>query len=114
MDSAERRQPRIETDALVDVAGTDVLLYHHIHNLSLGGLCIQSPTTEPVGTRVSLSINFPDLHTTLDVEGEVVWANNEHPCDMGIKFVNLTGPDKQVLRSYLQLRQQQRESSSRR
>jgi uncharacterized protein (TIGR02266 family) len=111
MGDNHRQQPRIETDALVDVTATDVLLYHHIENLSLGGLCIQSPIVEPVGTRVSLSINFPDLHRTLDVEGEVVWANADHPCDMGIKFVNLKDGDKELLKQYLELRRRTRETT---
>lgn len=107
----ERRETRIETDALVDVTASDVLLYHHIENLSLGGLSIQSPTVEPLGTKVNLSINFPDLHRTLDLEGEVVWANAEHPCDMGIKFINLSESDKAVLRHYLELRRRARETT---
>lgn len=107
----ERRQPRIETDALVDVTASDVMLYHHIENLSLGGMCIQSPNVEPLGTRITLSINFPDLHRTLDIEGEVVWANAEHPCDMGIKFVDPTDRDKALLKSYLELRRKLRETA---
>src|SRR5438552_3226210 len=55
-----RRYPRFVVDALVDVTASEVLLYHRIQNISLGGICIQSPTAEEVGSRVELVLNVPD------------------------------------------------------
>ena len=79
-----RSQPkRIQTDVIVDYRGTHVVLFHKVRNLSIGGICIESPSVEPVGKRVSLSLNFPELNKALEVEGEVVWANEEAPSDMG-------------------------------
>ena len=37
-----RKHPRIKTDAVVDYTGSEVLLYHKIENISLGGICIQA------------------------------------------------------------------------
>lgn len=99
----QRKSPRIQTDAIVDYMGTDVLLYHKIQNISLGGICIQSPTIEDVGVEVELSINFPDLNETIETKGVVVWANNEPPKDMGIRFETLTEKQKEILRKYLEL-----------
>ena len=99
-----RKHPRIETDALLDFTGTNVLLYHRIENISLGGINIQAAEIEDVGTIVDLSINFPDLNETIDIKGEVVWANYDTPRDMGIKFIDLTSQDKAILKRYIEKR----------
>jgi len=98
----KRKHVRLETDALVDYTGSEVLLFHKIENISLGGLSIRAPTVEDMGTRVFITINFPDLNETIEVEGEVVWATHEDPKDMGIKFLGLMESDKEVLRRYIQ------------
>ena len=53
MTEADRRArefPRYEVSAYVDYTGTEVLLYHRIQNISLGGVCIQTPSIEEVGS----------------------------------------------------------------
>ena len=98
---SNREHVRIDTDALVDYTGTEVLLFHKIENLSLGGLSIFSATVEPEGTHVFLNINFPDLKETVEIEGVVVWSRNQEPKEMGIKFINLTSLDEEVLSRYI-------------
>jgi uncharacterized protein (TIGR02266 family) len=100
--SEKRKHPRFEVTAYVDYSGTEVLLYHSIENISLGGICIQSASIEDVGTVVDLLINFPDLDATIAVQGEVVWANREPPMDMGIRYLDLDGERKDTLRKYIQ------------
>jgi uncharacterized protein (TIGR02266 family) len=102
--TAERRArefPRYEVSAYVDYTGSEVLLYHRIQNISLGGICISSPSIEEVGTTVDLVINFPELGTSLSVRGEVAWANREPPMDMGIRFVELDEEKRETLRQYI-------------
>jgi uncharacterized protein (TIGR02266 family) len=99
--SEERAYPRYEVDAYVDVTGTEVLLYHQIQNISLGGICIQTPTLESRGTMVDVVINFPDLGKVVRLHGEVVWANHEPPQDMGIRWVGMTEEQKALLREFL-------------
>jgi len=107
MDDDKRRDsPRIKADVVVDYTGTEVLLYHHVENISLGGLCIQAPSVEPVGINVSLTLNFADLNVTIDIEGEVVWANEDPPRDMGIRFIGLNEENKDIIRQYIDLRSQ--------
>jgi uncharacterized protein (TIGR02266 family) len=96
-----RAFPRYELDARVDYTGTEVLLSHRITNISLGGICIETPAVEEIGTEVDLVINFPDLKTRLNAKGEVVWSNREPPADMGIRFVALDDLQRDVLRRYL-------------
>jgi uncharacterized protein (TIGR02266 family) len=98
-----RQFPRYEVNAYVDFTGNEVLLYHRIQNISLGGICIQSSGVEDVGTIVDLVINFPELNTSLSVKGEVVWANRETPMDMGIRYVDLDNERKELLRKYINL-----------
>jgi Tfp pilus assembly protein PilZ len=96
-----REYPRFEVKAYVDYAGTDVLLYHGIQNVSLGGICIHNPSVEAVGTIVNVVVNFPDLGKQLALTGEVVWANHEEPQDMGIRWIDLTDADRGALKEYL-------------
>jgi uncharacterized protein (TIGR02266 family) len=96
-----REHPRYEVSAYVDYTGSEVLLYHRIQNISLGGICISSPSIEEVGTTVDLVINFPELGTSLNLRGEVVWANRDPPMDMGIRFVDIEDAKRETLRQYI-------------
>ncbi len=100
----QRRSPRIQTNALVDVAGTDVLLFHRIRDISMGGICIECPTLEEVGTEVDLCINFPDLDEVIETRGVVVWAHEEPWRGMAIRFAELSEEHRSILRRYLGLR----------
>lgn len=106
MSSADGRQrafPRFEVNAYVDYTGQEVLLFHKIQNISLGGVCIQSAGVEEVGTTVDLVLNFPDLDASIALKGEVVWVNREPPTDMGIRYLDLDDDRKDTLRKYLGL-----------
>ena len=96
-----REFPRYEVNAYVDFTGTEVLLYHRIQNISLGGICISSPSIEEVGTIVDLVINFPELGSSLALRGEVVWANRDPPMDMGIRYVDMDEAKRETLRQYI-------------
>ncbi len=96
-----RKYPRYEVNAYVDYTGSEVLLYHKVQNISLGGICIQSPTVEDLGTMVDLVINFPELDTSIAVKGEVVWTNREPPQDMGIRYLGLDDRRLETLRKYI-------------
>jgi uncharacterized protein (TIGR02266 family) len=98
-----REYPRYELNAYVDYTGSEVLLYHRIQNISLGGVCIQSSGVEEVGSTVDLVINFPDLSSSLSLRGEVVWVNREPPMDMGIRYVDLDQERRETLRKYIGL-----------
>jgi uncharacterized protein (TIGR02266 family) len=104
-ESAElpREFPRYEVNAYVDYTGNEVLLYHRVQNISLGGICIQSNGVEDVGTIVDLVINFPELQASISVKGEVVWVNRDAPQDMGIRYIDLDNERKDTLRKYIAL-----------
>jgi uncharacterized protein (TIGR02266 family) len=98
-----REFPRFEVNAYVDFTGNEVLLFHRIQNISLGGVCIQTVGIEEIGTVVDLVLNFPDLDASIGVKGQVVWANREDPMDMGIRFIDLDEDRKDTLRKYINL-----------
>src|SRR5436190_20216323 len=89
-----REFPRFEVNAYVDYTGNEVLLYHRVQNISLGGICIQSNGVEDVGTVVDIVINFPDLDASVALRGEVVWVNRDPPMDMGIRYIDLDNERK--------------------
>lgn len=98
-----REFPRYEVNAYVDYTGNEVLLFHRIQNISLGGVCIQTSGVEEVGTVVDLVLNFPDLDASIAIRGEVVWANRDAPMDMGIRYIELDEERKDTLRKYINL-----------
>lgn len=101
VDRRTREFPRYEVSAYVDYTGSEVLLYHRIQNISLGGICIQTPSIEEVGSVVDLVINFPELGTSLSLRGEVAWANREEPMDMGIRYVEMDETRRETLKQYI-------------
>ena len=98
-----REFPRYEVNAYIDYTGNEVLLFHRIQNISLGGVCIQTSGVEEVGTVVDLVLNFPDLDASIAVRGEVVWANRDPPMDMGIRYVELDAERRDMLRKYISM-----------
>ncbi len=101
---AENRvHPRYEVDAYVDIVADDVQLYHRIQNLSLGGICLQTPIVQEVGSTVDVLLNFPDLGKQIAIQGQVVWANREPPQDVGIRWVNLDAERRGLLEQYISM-----------
>ena len=98
-----RAYPRYEIDAYVDVTGPEVLLYHRIQNISLGGICVQTSTLAEVGSPVDVVINFPDLGAQLELRGQVVWANREPPQDVGIRWIELDEQRREMLKKYISM-----------
>jgi uncharacterized protein (TIGR02266 family) len=102
MGEEKRAHKRIEVNAYVDYTGSEVLLYHKVENISLGGMCIQAAAAEPPGTEVDLVINFPDLGNTIELRGQVVWTSAAPPFNMGIRFIELDARTSAILESYLE------------
>jgi len=103
MGDTPRAFPRYEIDAYVDVTGGNVLLYHRIQNISLGGVCIQTANLAEVGSPVDVVLNFPDLGAQLSLRGQVAWANRTPPQDVGIRWVDLDDERRELLKRYISL-----------
>jgi Tfp pilus assembly protein PilZ len=104
-DGAElpRAFPRFEVDAYVDVSGGEVLKYHRIQNVSLGGICIQTPALAEIGSPVDVVLNFPDLGAQLQLRGQIAWTNREPPQDVGIRWVALDDERRELLKKYISM-----------
>lgn len=102
----QRKNPRYEVSATVDLSGEEVYLRHKLLNISLSGLCMQVDSAEEIGSEVDLLVHFPDLNVSLPMRGQVIWANRSHPIDMGLRFVGLDDRKTETLRQYLQKVQQ--------
>lgn len=100
--SENRRSIRIRTEALVDVtADAEVLLFHRIRDLGEGGLSIDFPTLEPLGTELDLSLSLPGTDETLELVGVVVRASETPVRHLGIRFQGVTPLQQEALRRYL-------------
>ncbi len=101
----KRRHPRVTCRARVDFGSPrEVVLDHEVHNLSLGGVCLRVHEMLDVGAPVYLTLTFPELGSaSVDVDGEVVWADAGPPRDIGVRFVRMTPEDRDLLRRYVQL-----------
>ena len=106
-----RQHPRYEVEADVELLSREgstspdavppAEVGHRIQNISLGGICIQTPRFEEVGTEVDLVIHIPVLASDVAIRGQVVWANREPPIELGIRYVDLDEGRKSTLRRFV-------------
>jgi len=102
MSGVEKRlYPRFEVKAKVDMQEDEDLIYHEVVNLSLGGMCIQSPITEEIGAKVELRLHIPGSVKPLNMVGEVAWSAPQPNPEMGVRFLNLDKDTYEVLYDYL-------------
>ncbi len=107
-----RQHPRYEVEADVELLSREGSTPadasapregHRIQNISLGGICIQTPRFEEVGTEVDLVIHIPALASDIVIRGQVVWANREPPIELGIRYVGLDEGRRSTLRRFVTL-----------
>ncbi len=108
MIKSTRAHPRFEVDAHVDVAAAEVLPGQTVLNLSLGGICIRTPSLQEVGTKVDVTVNFPDLGTSMALRGQVVWVSREPPAEVGLRWLDLDDDRRELLRKFIALVQRSR------
>lgn len=102
MNQERRQDPRYSVPALVDYTGSELLLCHPIHNLSLWGISICSCCDEEVGSFVDLVLDLDLLNTSIAAQGEVVWTEDQGDLKvLGIRFVELDEDRLKVLKRYL-------------
>jgi len=78
-------------------------------NMSEGGLFIATHQLQPIGTMVDLKFQLPMRAEPLEVRGEVRWLRPfsqdvEAPPGMGVRFVNLTPEQNELIRAFLRSR----------
>lgn len=97
---SRRNQSRMELNVKVEYRTLDAMLWNFSTNINEGGIFIRSNKPQPPGTIVHLRFYLPDVIKAIQVEGEVVWCNNDPrtgDCGMGIEFHELRGGDKRLI-----------------
>lgn len=84
------------------------LLTDHSINLSTGGLFLETDHPLETGSTLKLEFLFPDSIKRLSCSARVAWTNHpellqrpELPPGMGLKFIDLTSADREILRDYI-------------
>ncbi len=96
-----RRPLRMRLDYKVE-RGSD-FLFEYTHNISRGGIFIETRDPLPVGTNVVMRFTPDGTEGELYVEGRVTWVNpirqddaSSHP-GMGIQFKNLSEESRDII-----------------
>jgi len=93
---SRRKHVRVETRIRVKFESKEALVEEYIHNISHGGIFIQTGKPKPAGDKISIILIHPDTEQEILLRGEVVRViteeearmNNVQP-GMGIRFYEL-------------------------
>ena len=93
---SRRKHMRVETRIRVKFESKEALVEEYIHNISHGGIFIQTGKPKPVGDKISVILIHPDTEQEILLRGEVVRVitaeearmNNLQP-GMGLRFHEL-------------------------
>ena len=84
-----RRHPRTSLVGVVDYTGAEGVSCTGIKNIGLGGVRLDLTGRERPGARVQLSIVLAGNEEPIQVVGQVVWARQSEPYEVGIRFVEV-------------------------
>jgi uncharacterized protein (TIGR02266 family) len=80
-------------------------MQERIRNISIGGVYIETSVPFDVGTHVDLVFAIPGREGRISTKGIVRWSNDgrskEHPVGMGIEFLEVSTPTREVLEQYI-------------
>ncbi|HEY5648880.1 MAG TPA: TIGR02266 family protein [Nitrospiria bacterium] len=104
----ERRQdPRYQVNVNVDSQSLDMFQANYVSNISKGGVFIETPEPLPVQSEINMTLRLPGISHTITVKGKVAWTydrdkiSGEMRTGMGIRFINLSAEERNVLMDYL-------------
>lgn len=87
MTDDRRHHPRLNVVGVVEYAGTAGVRCLEIKDISLGGIRLGVSDREKPGENVRLRISLADSNETFDLYGQVVWARQVKPYEVGIRFL---------------------------
>lgn len=97
-----RRHPRYPCDGGAEIRqqGVDSRIWARLTDISLGGCYLETMSPLPVLTYLNLALTLDEQR--LQAKGQVVVS---HPhFGMGIQFIDLSAPDRQMLESWIAAR----------
>lgn len=98
-DYEERRlHPRVAVSVRVRVQYTGLEFSAQSHNISAGGLLLDTARRLPVGTRVRLAFTVPIIAKyPIRAEGEVAWIGAAEAPGLAVRFVDISDDDRALL-----------------
>jgi uncharacterized protein (TIGR02266 family) len=100
----ERNDSRVPLRCPAWVEHDGIVLAAQSANVSGGGVFVEAITQLPLGSHVTVSLEFPQ--GLLQVPGEVRWVRSDEqspvePAGTGIRFTELTAEDRDALNGVL-------------
>ncbi|HEY3237589.1 MAG TPA: TIGR02266 family protein, partial [Polyangiaceae bacterium] len=101
-----RKDPRAKVLSMTvryKSATLDEFIEHHSHDISRGGMFIKTPSPFPPGTLLKFEVKIAEEQRLMQGVGRVVWkrespeASGDRPAGMGVKFIKIDEPAKQLI-----------------
>jgi uncharacterized protein (TIGR02266 family) len=105
-DATDRRQhPRVSIAVEVDFRSEHNFYAARTHDISVGGLFIETDVGLPIGSRLTVELKF--MKKQLRVEAEVMWVlvgDKQQTVGAGVRFVDLTAAAKKSIEAFMAIR----------
>lgn len=76
------------------------IYYHHVRDLSSGGLFLEKGLTLPIGSRMQLELTLPTARS-IRAEGVVVTSVHNKATGNGIRFEKISDADRRAIDEYV-------------
>jgi len=86
IENERRKHDRTSIVGQVHYTGGDGVVCTAIKDISFGGVRLYVTAAEKPGRKVSLRLTFAD-EVTLELKGQVVWARQVSPYEIGVQFL---------------------------
>ena len=96
----QRKYDRKDFLRIIDYSVDDRYYRDFIHDISEGGLFIETSNEFSVGKKVLMTFVSPDYQKPFKVHGEII---RKHPNGIGVKFKIKSQVQQSVLRSYVNM-----------
>jgi uncharacterized protein (TIGR02266 family) len=95
-----RRAARVPVAITIELRNERGFSLHASSNLSVGGAFFDRSIPHPVGAKVTVTFSLPGDDTSIVCQGEVVNVPNANSFGMGVRFLNLSGADRERLETF--------------
>ncbi len=96
-----REAPRMPVSLWAVEEDGQGIYYHHVSDLSTGGLFLEKGLTLPVGSRMQLELTLPTSRS-IRAEGVVVTQRANSKAGNGIKFDKISDQDKAAIHEWIE------------
>ena len=114
----KREDPRVDVHIRVDAFTRDLFVSNYMTNISRGGLFIQTEYPLPISSGIHLKFTLPEINMEIESDGKVIWTydikkgTGRITPGMGIKFINMTSEQMNLLENYIKKMSAQPELAS--